>query len=98
DATVTGVQTCALPIYLVPYFGEMGVGDITSGTVQDYRVHRQTSRKHRKTGKVLRPSRSTLHSEIVTLRQILKMCSRKETIKAVRSEERRVGKEGWWRR
>ena len=70
-------------VHLVPFFGEMGVGDITSGTVQDYRVHRQTSRKHRKTGKVLRPSRSTLHSEIVTLRQILKMCSRKETIKAV---------------
>jgi integrase len=70
-------------VHLVPFFGEMGVGDITPGTVQDYRVHRQTSRTHRLTGKVLRPARSTLHSEIVTLRQILKMCSRKGAIKAV---------------
>lgn len=70
-------------VHLVPFFGEMGVGDITSGTIQDYRVHRQTSRVNQKTGEPRRPARATLHSEIVTLRQILKMSNRKGWIQAV---------------
>jgi len=72
-----------ISVHLVPFFGEMGVGDITSGTIQDYRVHRQTSRINKKTGEPRRPARATLHSEIVTLRQILKMSNRKGWIQAV---------------
>lgn len=64
-------------VHLLPFFGDRAVSEITSGLIQDYRVHRQTSRKHPKTGEVLKPARSTMHSEIVTLRQILKTANRK---------------------
>lgn len=60
-----------LRVYLVPYFGSMILQDITPGKVQEYRVHRtETSR----TGKP--PARSTLHQEIVALRQVLKTAHR----------------------
>lgn len=70
-------------VHLLPFFGKYGVREITSGLVQDYRVHRATSRKDKKTGEPIRPARSTLHSEIVTLRQILKTANRKGWIEAV---------------
>jgi integrase len=58
-------------LHLLPFFGDCGVSQVTAGKVQDYRVHRiSTSR----TGKA--PARSTLHDEIVTLRQILKTAIR----------------------
>ena len=60
-----------LRVYLVPYFGKMAVTEITPGTVQKYRIHRmQNPRK----GKP--PARSTLHQEIVALRQVLKCANR----------------------
>lgn len=60
-----------LDIHLVPFFGEMGLSEITAGTVQEYRIHRrETSR----TGKP--PARNTIHQEIVTLRQVLKTALR----------------------
>src|SRR5690606_1704895 len=65
-----------LRVHLMPYFGPMILSDITAGTVQEYRVHRTTSRKHPKTSEPLRPARSTLHHEVVTLRQILKTAHR----------------------
>jgi len=65
-----------IDLHLMPFFGKMAVSEITAGTVQDYRVHRQTSRKD-KDGEPVRPSRSTLHKEIVVLRQILKTACRK---------------------
>jgi integrase len=52
----------------------MHVHKISSGEVRAYRSHRMTSKKHPKTGEPLRPARSTMHQEIVTLRQVLKMC------------------------
>jgi integrase len=63
-------------VHLTPFFEDMLLSDITPGKVQEYRVHRQTSRKHKTTGEPLRPARSTLHHEIVTLRQILKTANR----------------------
>ena len=72
-----------LRLHLVPFFGTMGLSQITAGKVQDYRIHRMTpgdepnphskaNRPH--TGKP--PSRSTIHDEIVTLRQVLKTAMR----------------------
>lgn len=57
--------------HLDPFFGEKVVTDITPGLVQDYRIHRM---KNGRNGKP--PSRSTLHQEIVCLRQVLKCASR----------------------
>lgn len=64
-----------LRVHLLPFFGEKMVAEITPGLVQEYRVHRMTSRKD-KEGKPLRPSRSTIHSEIITLRHVLKTAQR----------------------
>jgi integrase len=72
-----------LRLHLIPFFGPMGLSQITAGKVQEYRMHRMTpaeqpnphsksNRPH--TGKP--PSRSTLHDEIVTLRQVLKTALR----------------------
>lgn len=60
-----------LRLHLIPFFGKMGLSEINAGTVQDYRVHRMTTSK---TGK--QPSRSTLHDEVGTLRQVLKTAIR----------------------
>ncbi|MGC1494726.1 MAG: hypothetical protein WA790_02880 [Sulfitobacter sp.] len=60
-----------LRLHLLPFFGELGLSEVTAGKLQDYRIHRiETSR----TGKP--PSRSTIHNEIVTLRQVLKTANR----------------------
>lgn len=60
-----------LRLHLVPFFGKLGVSEVTPGKVQEYRMHRiATSR----TGKA--PARSTIHDEIVTLRQVLKTAIR----------------------
>src|ERR1700722_8735543 len=61
-----------LRVHLLPFFGERVLSEITPGLVQEYRIHRMTSRRDPKTGEPLRPSRSTLHHEIVTLRHVLK--------------------------
>jgi integrase len=72
-----------LRLHLIPFFGSLGLSQVTAGKVQEYRMHRMTpsdepnphardNRPH--TGKP--PSRSTLHDEIVTLRQVLKTASR----------------------
>lgn len=60
-----------LRVHLLPYFGKKRLTEITSGLVQDYRIHRA---KTSKTGKP--PARSTLHHEIVTLRLVLKTACR----------------------
>ncbi len=70
-------------LHLLPFFGDLGVSEVTPGRVQEYRVHRMTSQLERTpeskstrkpTGKP--PARSTVHDEIVTLRQILKTAIR----------------------
>lgn len=72
-----------LRVHLLPFFGEMGVSEITPGKVQDYRVHRNESRMvpnpHSRSNRPLKdkpPARSTIHNEIVTLRQVLKTAIR----------------------
>lgn len=58
--------------HLLPYFGKMGLSTVTAGKVQEFRVTRL--QPHPETGKV--PSRSTLHHETVTLRQVMKTALR----------------------
>jgi integrase len=58
-------------VHLMPFFGDKVLTEITPGLVQEYRIHRA---KNGKNGKP--PSRSTMHQEIVTLRQILKCALR----------------------
>jgi len=60
-------------VHLVPFFGAMGLSEITGGTVQEYRIHRlEQSMRTRGTP----PARNTLHQEIVALRQTLKTAVR----------------------
>jgi len=70
-------------VHLIPFFGDKQVTEITAGLIQEYRIHRQTSRSHAKTGEVRKPKRSTMHSEIVTLRQVLKTALRKGWLTAL---------------
>jgi integrase len=72
-----------LRLHLEPFFGDKILSEITPGVVQEYRVHRATSRKHPKTGEPVRPSRSTLHHEIVTLRHVLKTAERHGWISSI---------------
>lgn len=60
-----------LDVYLIPYFGDMGLSDITPGAVQEYRIWRRDNSVKGKP-----PARSTMHQEIVTLRQTLKTAIR----------------------
>ena len=55
-------------LHLNPFFGSMPLSHIKAGTVQEYRMQRLNSERP--------PSRSTLHQEIVTLRQVLKTAIR----------------------
>ena len=59
-------------LHLTPFLGKMGLSQITSGIVQDYRVARI---QNPTSGKA--PAYSTLHDEIVTLRLVLKTAIRK---------------------
>jgi hypothetical protein len=72
---VTGLRL-KLKLHLLPYFEDKVLSEITPGMVQEYRIHRATSRKDKKTGEPRRPSRSTLHKEIVMLRHVLKTANR----------------------
>ncbi|MCF2525396.1 site-specific integrase [Bradyrhizobium sp. G127] len=62
-----------LRLHLLPFFGDMGLSEITPGKVQEYRVHRIATST---TGKA--PARSTIHDEVVTIRQVLKTAIRHE--------------------
>ena len=75
-----------LRAHLLPFFGDKVLSEITPGLVQQYRAHRMTVRRPRPIKRELRPgeapplyplpTRSTLHHEIVTLRQVLKAANR----------------------
>jgi integrase len=60
-------------VHLVPFFGNLGISEITAGKIQEYRVHRHQE-AIAKRGKP--PGHSTIHQEIVTLRQTLKTALR----------------------
>lgn len=66
----------ALKVHLLPFFGNKLLTEITPGLVQEYRIHRTTSRKNRHTGQPVRPARKTLQQEIVVLRHVLKTANR----------------------
>lgn len=66
----------SLKVHILPFFGDKLLAEVTPGLVQEYRIHRMTSRKNKKTGEPLRPSRSTMHKEIVLLRHVLKTANR----------------------
>jgi integrase len=60
-------------LHLLPFFGKMGLSEITPGQVQEYRIHRHEKAKKDHGDP---PARSTLHQEIVCLRQVLKTAER----------------------
>jgi integrase len=72
-----------LNVHLLPFFGEKALSEIDAGLIQEYRAHRATSRINPQTKTVKKPSRSTLHQEMVTLRQVLKLANRKRWIPAL---------------
>lgn len=86
-----------LRLYLLPFLGELPLSDVTAGRIQDYRLHRLTppeelkAARYKRDGrefigrprKWIRPRRSTLHGEIVCLRQVLKCANRKGWISAL---------------
>lgn len=57
--------------HLLPFFGELGLSEVTAGKVQEYRSMRLSPAEGEKT-----PARSTLHHEIVVLRQVMKTALR----------------------
>lgn len=64
--------------YLIPFFGKKALSQITAGLVQEYRIHRAQNSPNGK-----RPSRSTIHQEIVTLRQVLKTAHRHRWLESI---------------
>jgi hypothetical protein len=58
---------------LVPFFGPLGLSEITAGKIQDYRIHRHDEAVAKR-GKP--PARNTMHQEMVALRQTLKTAIR----------------------
>ena len=62
-----------LKIHLVPFFGHMGLSEITPGQIQEYRIHRREQSVEQRGGP---PARSTMHQEIVCLRLALKTALR----------------------
>jgi integrase len=78
-----------LRLHLLPFFGKMGLGDITQDTAQEYRVHRITTTKAKTATPATEdspavpgkpPAQKTLHNEIVTLRLVLKCAHRAKWI------------------
>ena len=64
--------------HLLPFFGKTSVQDVSSGLVQDYRLHRMEGK-----GRFKPPAPSTMHKEIVTLRMVLKSAMRQRWLAAL---------------
>lgn len=73
NATYARGQHARTNGYLVPFFGGMVLPEITAGKINEYRIHRLEQAKASR-GKP--PAHSTMHQEIVTLRQIFKTALR----------------------
>jgi integrase len=71
-----GEHRARLEGHLLPFLGKKSLLEITPGLVQEYRIHRATTGFDHRTGKPLKPTRSTLLKEIVCLRQVLKCANR----------------------
>lgn len=84
-----------LRVHLLPFFGDRPLPEVSAGLIQEYRVHRlkppapQPKLRRMANGKLQRvrpskrPARSTLHQELVTLRQVLKTANRRGWILAL---------------
>jgi hypothetical protein len=70
---IRGRPALAVEGRLVPFFGNLGISEITAGKIQEYRLHRHQEAL-KEFGKP--PAHSTMHQEIVTLRQTLKTALR----------------------
>jgi integrase len=68
--------------YVLPFFGDMALSEISGGTLQEFRIWRQKyrvemyNRPKTDEAKIEPPSRSTIHQEIVVIRQVLKTAVR----------------------
>lgn len=62
-------------LHLNPFFGSKGLSEVTPGLVQEYRIERLGAEKP--------PARTTLHHELVTLRQVLKTAQRHGWLKSI---------------
>ena len=62
-----------LRLYLLPFFGKLGLSQVSAGQLQEYRIFRKELALAER-GKP--PAHNTLHQEIVTLRQVLKTATR----------------------
>jgi len=62
-----------LDVWIVPFLGKLPLSEINSGKIQEYRIWRVENGKARR-GKM--PARSTLHQEMVVIRQTLKTALR----------------------
>lgn len=60
-----------LRLYLLPFFGELGLSEVSTGKIHEYRVMRHQVEEGEKP-----PAKNTIHQEIVTLRQVLKTAIR----------------------
>jgi integrase len=87
--------------HLLPFFGDKALTEITSGLVQEFRIHRrekgslprgkQRPEQHEKdaakakaaSSKKQPPARSSMHKDIVTLRQVLKTATRHGWLQAL---------------
>jgi integrase len=78
NAKYIQTQKDRLRVHLVPFFGNRALTEITPGLVQEYRLERYKTGRYGKP-----PSRSTMHGEIVALRQVLKCACRHGWINAV---------------
>ncbi|WP_421937282.1 tyrosine-type recombinase/integrase [Phenylobacterium sp.] len=74
-------KAATLRRHLLPFFGELALPQIDGARVQDYRIHRLTPPRPEADDapprRWKRPCRSTLHKEIVCLRQVLKTALRR---------------------
>ncbi|WP_312162697.1 site-specific integrase [Phenylobacterium sp.] len=97
NASYVASKGRVLRLYLLPFFGDLPISQVTAGRIQEYRLHRVTPPTEVKPAhyqvkgreligkprKWMRPSRQTLHNEIVCLRQVLKAANRKGWISAL---------------
>jgi integrase len=73
SAVYTAGHVRRLRNYLVPFFGDKPLSQVTSGAIQEYRIDRIEKSKEKR-GKP--PARNTMHQEMVALRQTLKTALR----------------------
>lgn len=79
-----------LRVHLLPFLGDTPISEVTSGKIQEYRVHRMTPQEEKNPNardnrphKNKLPAPKTLHNEIVTLRLVLKAALRRGLIEGL---------------